>query len=97
MSWTRKRLGLSCWIGRSPAPSIISPPRRSLNNRRVSLSVADDSSVDVERLAGDVAGLGRGEERDRVRDVVGLADAPHGYRRDPLLQKLPVGQTLLAY
>src|SRR5215475_1532657 len=64
-------LWAGCLLGRSPVPS-----RRG--RRR---SVEDDTAVDVERLPGDIAGAGRGQEHRERGDVLGLVRPPERDRR----------------
>src|SRR5881397_2937397 len=58
-------------------------------------SVEDDPAVDVERLPGDVAGAGRGEEHRQRRDVLGLVRTPERNGRVPPSGHLVHGHAFL--
>src|SRR5438552_3283610 len=53
----------------------------SIYLRRTQLG--QDAAIDVDNLASDVAGVFRGQERDRPGDVFGIADATQRNRLGP--------------
>ena len=59
--------------------------------RRAMLLVGQDTATDVERLAGDIARVLRGEEGDEARDILRLLNAAERNTRDSLRFDRPLG------
>src|SRR5688572_13160025 len=74
---------------RIPVPS---PPLRSRGGSRASETMAQESSVDRDALAGDIRRRGQAQESDRTRDLLRLADAAHRRAVDDLLEVAGIGE-----